>query len=329
MKIKPNYSPEDGTGGAPALETPPVSTPEVSNESPDVRAMLDWDPFELPKENANDAAPSQPGTPPGKEGEAKTSPRPSEVKKVAGADEEVPADPPLLSPKVPDPLQSQLAEITRLLAEDKAAKAKPEGTKDPAPQGPRFAFSIPSQITKAIFESEDLGERSAGMTALVNGLSNSIYNELSQEFEARQRAIIEAIPRISSQTVREITTQEGMVRDFYGTFTDLPKDESGNVNPIVQNVVQQTAQAYATELKNAGKTFAWTPEFRNEVGKRVYSLLNLQLKAAPNTQTPPVKPNGRVPKPASFASGGSGARSSALPPANEVVKDIMDTFDIQ
>lgn len=311
------FQPEGESGAA-----APKEGASSSDSSPtvDVKAILEWDPFEPDEasgEEDADASATSPGTE-AKEGDDLTPGKTPDPSKAQQQEQ----------PKAPDPVQQQLADIARLLAENNRPK---EEKKVEAPKGPRFNLSVPQEITKALLESEDPGERSEALVAFTNGLANAIYVEMAQEFAGHIERVVQAVPQLSQRQISAADQQRQMNQDFWETYGSNAADD-GKLprSPEVQQFTVFTAQQMAREMQTAGLQPGWTPQFRDELARRVFSAFGKQVpgQQAPE-KTPTPAAGGKKPKAPSFATG-TGTRGGDRPQApNEQVADIWDTFDIK
>lgn len=323
------YAPE-GEGGSDAATSPPppppVATPTTSpttrlGASQEISDLLDFDPFE----------PEQPS---GQEGEAKpkTAATPAPAgKETKTGDEQVPPSGSETPPK-PDPVAQQLETVANLLRQQTEANAKPKTDAETKPKAPKFNLSIPDGISKALLSSEVPEERSAALVEFSNGLANLIYDETMKEVRANLGEIVRRLPEIARSQVNELTTQADMQRDFWDTFSGATVPEAFRLPRTTEmgQFVALTARSLAMELKAKGQEPGWTPEFRNEIGKRVYAALGRQLPGQTQQQQQ-ARPNGngaqRTPKPGSFATGQTGRGGDAVQFKNDLEKEIAEVFE--
>ena len=163
------------SGGAQSAPDVPSS---AEGAGPSLKDFLDFDPFE-----------------PSSEGKA---PAPSDEPVDGAAGDALPpkgnsqqVQPPTSAP-ADDPVLRELSRINQTLAESRQQQQY-YPPQQPTPQGatpPRFNLEIPQQILKAVIHSEDPEERAMGLAALVNGLANTLYNDISSEFRNSQQQAI-------------------------------------------------------------------------------------------------------------------------------------------
>lgn len=312
----------EGDGAAPAPVADTTTTPPASTESTpsQIRELLDFDPFEP----APDA---------GQEGEVKTAatPAPAGGEKKKVGDAQVPPSDAEAAPAKPDPVAQQLEQVANLLRQQTEAAARPKPAEaEKGAKAPKFNLSIPESISKALLSSEEPTERVAALTEFANGLSNLVHEEIMKEVRTNLAEIVRRIPEIAGNQVRELTTQQEMQNDFWNAASGQHIPEAMRLprSKEMGQFVALTAQSLAMELKAQGKDLGWTPEFRNEVLKRVCTGLGRAVPSAAPAQ--PQRPNGnlppRQPKPAAFATG-QGGRGDQVTYKSDLEKDIAEMFD--
>ena len=234
---------------------------------PEAQAALDFDPFapggamagDPPAKEASDeekaAAAAGKGEPAKGAPGATAEPKPDEGKAAEGA---LPADPAApgtpAAPPVVDPrdtqiaaLQTQVAALTQAVVQP--AAAAPTATPEPE----RFVRNIPDQMLSLI-NSEDPAERKQGISALVQGTGNMVYDQVMQDVEAR---LVSMQTEIAARSQRS-DAQSEVLKDFQGAFP-LLADES--FVPLIAAEGQKVAA-------ETGAT-AWTPELRDAIGARL------------------------------------------------------------
>lgn len=317
----------DGPGNgaaAPAGDTTsPDPGPSGSGAAEDIAAIFEFDPF----------TPSEPETTPsGQEGSDKkateSAPSPAGDAKKAG-DEQVPPKGATSEGPKPDASAQQLAEIAALLRAQTEKKEPTEPKKD-GPKEPKFNLSIPESITKKLLVSEDPAERAQGLVEFANGLSNYLYETVAQEFGAALSALERRVPTIARSQVTEITSQAEMNRDFWDSAAGptIPEAQRLPMTPQMGQFVALTAQALAKELVAKGQKPMWTPDFRNELVKRVFEGLGRPVPTPGNGQQSMQRQvSSRTPKASSFATGQGNRGSDQTQFKSEVQKDIAELFD--
>jgi hypothetical protein len=296
---------ENNSNGAQAPgAAPPEATPSAEGPAagPSVKDFLDFDPFE-PADAGQ--APAAPADEPGASEAGDALPPKSQQQPQAGGQ----------SP--PDPVLRELARINETLAAAQQPQyAPPQQRATP----PRFNLEIPQQILKAVIHSEDPEERAVGLAALVNGLANTLYNDISAEMKASQQQMYQALPQVHQRLNQEQVEQQRAASDFFGRFTNLQP------TPPMMQFVAAEAKALAVEQWRAGnRNLQWNDEFREALGWRIHAGLGLPFpqRAAPQ------QPQGgasRQPKRPQFAAGGDAKGSSANAAPNQEVKEIWDVF---
>ena len=293
---------------------PPANEPAADSSAdrgPSVRDFLDFDPFE-PADAGKATAPSdEPAQPPA--GDA-----------LPPTDQQT-EQPPASAQRAEDPVLRELARINETLAASQqyaAQSAAPQQQPTAQRAAPRFNLEIPQQILKAVIHSEDPEERAMGLAALVNGLANTLYNDISSEFRQQQQQLYQALPQMHSRLSQEQTEQQRAASDFFGRFTALRPTKQ------MMDLVAGEAKALAVEQWRAGnRNLQWDENFREMLGQRVHASLGLQFPGRGQQPQPPGVPPARQPKRAQFASGGDAkGRNERRAPSTEA-QEIWDVFN--
>ena len=222
-----------------------------------------------------------------------------------------------------DPVLRELARINETLAASQQQQyyQQPQGgAQAPRPAAPRFNLEIPQQILKAVIHSEDPEERAVGLAALVNGLANTLYNDISSEFRANQERLYQALPQVHQQLNQEQVEQQRAASDFFGRFTALRPTRQ------MMDLVAGEAKALAVEQWRAGnRNLQWNEEFREALGRRIHDGLGI---AFPQKGMQAPAPQGaRVPKKPQFASGGDAKGGNERRAPNAEQQEIWDVFN--
>ena len=300
--------PNNSNGAAqPSNEAP--SGGEAAS-GPSLKDFMDFDPFE----------PSDEGKAPGPSDEpvddkaadalpAKSQDQPQGSAPQGGAE---------------DPVLRELARINETLAANQQRQTyhippqQPQAPK--APAGPRFNLEIPQQILKAVIHSEDPEERAVGLAALVNGLANTLYNDISAEFRASQRQLYDALPTVHQRLSQEQVEQHRAASDFFGRFNTL------RPTPQMMRLVADEAKQLATELWHGGyRNLQWDENFREALGQRIHAGLGLQFPQK-GVQQPQGGYAPRQPKKAQFAAGGDAKGGQERRAPNSEMQEIWDVF---
>ena len=291
-----------------------------SAEGPSLKDYMDFDPFE----------PSSGEAVEGKEPKAPSD----EPASGAGGDALPPsaASPP--QPKeqgsapqggAEDPVLRELARINETLAANQRQQPyyPPQAPRAPSgPTPPRFNLEIPQQILKAVIHSEDPEERAVGLAALVNGLANTIYQDISNEFRTQQQQLYQSLPEVHQKLNQEQYEQQRAASDFFGRFTTLRPTRQ------MMELVAGEAKALAVELWRSGnRNLQWDENFREALGQRIHAGLGLpfpQRGVAPPAQQGAIQ---RAPKRAQFASGGDAKGGNERRAPNAEMQEIWDVFN--
>jgi hypothetical protein len=294
---------ENSNSAAPSGEATPA---------PSVKDFLDFDPFE-PADAGQAPGPAEgvQASEPAARAEGDALPpsggqAPSQQQPQQGA--QAPA---------PDPVLRELARINETLAAAQQPQPQYQPPQAPAP-GPRFNLEIPQQILKAVIHSEDPEERAAGLAALVNGLANTLYNDISSEFRQQQQQIYQALPQMHQRLNQEQVEQQRAASDFFGRFQNL------RPTPQMMQFVAAEAKQLAIEQWRAGnRNLQWNDAFRDALGQRIHESLGLPMAGQ---QQPQGGASPRQPKRAQFAAGGDAKGGNGIAAPNQEVKEIWDVF---
>jgi hypothetical protein len=147
-------------------------------------------------------------------------------------------------------VRDQLAQLTG------QPQGPPSGVTPPAAQEPQaYNFNVPDQYMAAL-ASEDVGQRKLALNGMLNGVANAVAQGVRAEMQQNMQNIPEMI---SSQTA-QLTQQQEMNRDMYGTYPELAS---------FRHLVGPTAMAVARETQAQ----SWTPELRDEVARRLAPMI--------------------------------------------------------
>jgi hypothetical protein len=256
----------------------------TQNAEPSFEEILQFDPFNgeaegeiAPPESKDDAAAAAP--PPGDSGEETGG---------AGAKSQQPQQPPTAPAPAPSPPPTPaLTQADLTAAMSRLADAVRPQPQQQAPQL-RFNMGIPDELTSAL-RSEDPGQFKAGVGALVNSLANHIWSNFQQDV---QQNLVPAIRQMLESHTSAVSQQESVGRDFYGTYPGLNRPE---LAPLIQTVGAQLAR----EAVSAGRSLDWSPQLRDEIASRVFTIIGgvqpPQAAAAPAPRRPFSTGNGTRP----------------------------------
>lgn len=276
-----------------------VETPVAPAGGDDVAAIMRFDPFAPPKAGPQEATPQE---------ESKTSDATPPAEKVKGAaapgKDATPAAPKPEPPAAPAPATpaAPATDFQKLFREQtdaiKALVTPPAEKAPDKPAAPKFNVGIPPQILDAM-SSEDPQERATATHALVNGVANLIWNEVSAHLKAELGTLMQGIPQVIEAHSQARATQQQVFQDFYGAHQNLNK-------PEFQPLVLSAAQAVFQDWQQAGKAVAWNAELRDAIAEKIYAAIPALRPAAA------AKPNGATPPPAKprFVTGANATPSS-------------------
>jgi|SRR6516165_10730641 len=265
---------------------------------PTFQEILQFDPFSEDSSTGSDPVPAEGGgtpTPPPAD--------PGEAQPVVEPQPEV-TEPPVTPPAPPK--QVSQADLEQLIARQteaiRAAVQPQPAAPQPTPAAPRFNLGVPEALTNAL-RSEDPAQFQAGVGALINGISNHVWNAFTEHLD---RNVLPNVPRMIEQYVSSARRQEAVAQDFYGKYPQLQIPEMA---PMVQTIGAQIAQ----EWYQQGKSIEWSETLRDAIAERVFQRLPFLRTAV---QQAPVNGARRQPYAA-----GSGARPA--PETNTPEADMM------
>lgn len=231
------------------------------------------------------------------------SPELGEDGKPKGTAEAKPGEqqaPPATPPK-PDATAESMAALAatqeRIAAMINAGEKKGGDNKSPAP---KFNLKTPPQLVAAM-GSEDPNERAVAIDSLVNGIANTVWNNMLEEMGSR----FKGIPQMIQRHIDSGTQQKTMMDDYYGKYP-THKD----LGPMVAATAQKIAQEKGYK--------AWTPAFRDEVGAAVDAI----IKSFGGGKEPPLKKE--PPKKTPFVANG-GTRGGAEGAPNPFLDSVGGT----
>ena len=160
-----------------------------------------------------------------------------------------------------------------------------------------------------------------GLAALVNGLANTLYNDISSEFRNSQQQLYQALPQMHSRLNQEQVEQQRAASDFFGRFNTLRPTRQ------MMELVAGEAKALAVEQWRAGnRNLQWDENFREALGQRVYAGLGLQFPGRGQAPAPQMPQGQRQPKRPQFASGGDAKGGNERRAPNQEQQEIWDVF---
>lgn len=275
--------PGEDTGAAPAAAA------EAQVSAADILA---FDPFEPATDDtgtsttpaaeaaAGTSAPSTEGQPP--EGtQTAGNPPPADPAATQQAPVTTPAQ---MAPPPPQP-DPTLQEIRDLLA----SQTKSAQTEQPAASVPKYNLAMPPQVVQAL-RSEDEKEFALGMHAVINGIANRIWQDVTQHLQTEFAPAI--VQQAQVQTTQRTELQR-MNQDFFGTHKSLDNDL---LRPLVQQAGALVLRARAAQ----GQSLDWSTELRDAIADEVYKVVP-HLRPAP----PAASPAQQTQQPRYVAGGGS------------------------
>jgi hypothetical protein len=275
---------------------------------PSAAEIMAFDPFAPPAEKTTETPQPTP---------APVTPKPTDAP-AAQSGKTAPAAPVVPDPNAPPvppvtpPASNSTADLERLIREQtatiQAALPKPADVPIAEPP-PKYNLALPPQVL-GLLRSEDQGEFQQGMHAVINGIANKLWSDVSAHLNSTiQELTSQKLPQIMEAQRTATTTREQVATDFFGTHAHL---NIPALKPLIQNVGLQVAQARMAR----GASVEWSPELRDEIAEAVHTALP-QLRPADQQQQQQQPAPGKKPP---FAAGG-GTRPAA---GNDATSEFVD-----
>jgi len=161
-----------------------------------------------------------------------------------------------------------------------------------------------------MLRSEDQEEVGRGVHALVNGVSNMVWDAVQEHI---QKEVMGQIPQIIQQHYTSQREVQSIESDFYGRYQHVANDA---FKPIIQQIGLQLIN----DLAARGLPTHYTPQVGDIIIQRLHALIP-QLGPVPTPGTRQTAPAPAAPKPK--LNGAGGTRPA---PTNSVVDDILGTI---
>lgn len=209
------------------------------------------------------------------------------IKKPKGQTQPAPARTP--QPAAPqggmtaEQVQQLISGFTNALQTREPASAQPADQPQAprhmyGPQGIKPAITIPPQIFEMI-ESDDPNKRAQGITFLMNGVANTVFQDIGGLLRALREDILENhVPAILSRQRTESASRDA----FYNRYPQLRKPElSGFISHISRTIAQEW-QAHGYDWRDPADRTRPSEMFMDAVAGRYMQLVGLQ--SLPETQ---------------------------------------------
>jgi len=313
--------PEGGSGAAGGT---PEASPSGSPE-PSVSDILKFDMFGPSETNqptttptpapaevppAGQPTPQAPGQPPAASTPPTTPPAGDPGQPGGPGQPTAPATPPQQD------LATLIADQTRAINEalNRGAQPPQQAPQPEQPPPPRFNVGVPPALVQML-RSEDETEVARGLHAMVNGVSNMVWDAVQKHIQENVLASIPSIVQSHHSATREA---DQIQQDFYGRYKHLNEDA---FRPIVQNIGLSVYE----EMKRAGLPTRYTPAVGDEIARRLHALIPA-LGPIPAAGGPPpaapAAPAAPAVRPGKL-NGAQGVRPGVTPEA-ALLNDIME-----
>jgi len=296
--------PDSGSGGSiseiaspsgDAAPAEPSSTPSGGGSEQSVEEVLRFDMF---------APPEKP-----KPAEGQPAPAPGQPAPAAAAQPATPQPATTPQGQLEQLLATQTAQINEVLRrQQEATKPTAPAATPPAAAAPRFQVGVPPQLVQML-RSEDQEEVGRGVHALVNGVSNMVWDAVQEHI---QKEVMGQIPNIIQQHYTSRQEVQSIENDFYGRYSHVANDA---FRPIIQQIGLQLIN----DLAARGLPTHYTPQVGDIIIQRLHALIP-QLGPVPTgpRQAAPA-PTGAKPK----LNGAGGTRPSAT---TSLADEILGTI---
>lgn len=275
----------------------------TDNSEPSLQEILQFDPFPSGGEGGDPPAGDPPpsgGTPPPAPSDEENQ---EDVLQTGG--EEPPAPPP---PVPPTPVSRQ--DLEQLISRQTEVITRATTPPAPQPQAPqnRFNLGVPDALVNAL-RSEDPQQFTNGVGALINGLANHLWNEMSAHLKTQMEELTNSVPRYIDSYASQARQQEDVARDFYGTYPQLD-------SPMLKTMVQTVGSQIAQEWAQSGRSLSWSPQLRDEIANRIFTHL-------PMLKAPPQQQQQRQPRRAFSTGNGTRPPAQTNSPENEMLEMVF------
>lgn len=205
-------------------------------------------------------------------------------------------------------LATQTAQINEVLRRQQEPAKPPAAAQPPAAPAPRFQVGVPPQLVQML-RSEDQEEVGRGVHALVNGVSNMVWDAVQEHI---QKEVMGQIPNIIQQHYTSRQEVQSIESDFYGRYSHVNNDA---FRPLIQQIGLQLIN----DLAARGLPTHYTPQVGDIIIQRLHALIP-QLGPVP---TPGSRQAAPAPASKPKLNGAGGTRPSAT---TSVSDDILGTI---
>lgn len=205
-------------------------------------------------------------------------------------------------------LKAELAEIQRKHEEDRelwkqslqrtVEPVKPQEAQSPQERKQVFALSIPAKLGEDLL-SEDPNVRQQALTYYTNAVAHEVYHKTREDLLQEMHTIARSH---ATGTVAQVSAQEEVAKDFYGTFPELAKPQYG---PHIMQIAGQVMQELGAKT--------WNAKVRDEVGRRSKELFGV------SSTTPTATPKPAV----ASVRAGNGSRAPVVQPKSKKDGDVL------
>lgn len=161
-----------------------------------------------------------------------------------------------------------------------APEASPPSQEDEVPS---HLYEIPDQLLQMI-SSEDPAQSRQGLQVLIAGALRSVHRAVLNQVRQELGTVKSQIPEMMNQFHNIRTKQMAVFEDFYGANPDLKV-------PQIMPMIHAEAVALAKERPDLVGN-GWNQKFRDELSRRVRSILRWQVSTPAQPAAPPKILNG-------------------------------------
>lgn len=168
---------------------------------------------------------------------------------------------------------SQLRNPPKLGPDGKPEAAPP----DPLRTVPDYNFDLPLPLMDQL-NDPDPQVRKAALSATISATARVVHTQVLNQMQGLMREMMQAIPRMTGETLSETETQRQVTTDFYGKYGEY---NTPMLRPLVQMALLEVAKANPDLAKRG-----WTPELRDKLGEFLKATVPVPARAAAGAVPP-------------------------------------------
>lgn len=217
---------------------------------------------------------------------------------------------------------TQLRDQVNQLMGAQQAQGQGQGQGQEQGQGsaiPAYDFNVPDKMME-MMDSADPTQRKQALAQMLKGTAQAVHQNVYNQFGQALQQLRQEIPQQAQQTMQQTSQVQQVNKDFFGTYPELNRTE---LQPMIQSVGQQVLQ----EFQQRGKRVdSWTPELRDEIGKRARQVLQTAAGSSGSAGPAQGQQNGNRNSGASAPPRQFGGGTRPNPGGSSEQEDIMRTI---